>query len=1080
MLLLPDGTVMAADGGNSWFRLTPDLNGNYVNGSWTTLASMHDSRLYYSSQVLRDGRVFVAGGEYGTGHDSAEVYDPATNTWTYAPVSGQGFSDSISKLLPNGNVLIAPVVPSQPGLTVIYDPAANAWLAGPTLFRGTYQDEASWVKLADDSILTVDPFGVNSERYIPALNRWVNDANVPVALYDSVSSEIGPGMLLADGRAFFFGSTGHTAYYTPNSTTNAGVWVAGPDIPNGQGTPDAPAANLINGKILVAVSPAPYPGNGYPTPTKFYEFDPVANTFTPASTVNGPDLSGESEFRILLDLPDGSVLYSGFDSQLYVYQPAGFPLAAAQPGIAGITQNPDGTFHLTGTLLNGLWEGAVFGDDAQMNSNYPLIRLTDGAGNIRYARTFNWSSTGVQTGGRLLTTEFSLPPGLPAGPVSLVVVANGIASAAVPFTVPALQLSPGASISAVGLPGGPFSPANQTYVLTNNGATAVSWAAATSAGWLTVSPVGGILSPGGPAVTVTASLNSAAAGLAAGSYPATVTFTDAGSGQSLARTFNVTVQPTNTVQAYVAAVQALNPAGYWRLNELSQPIVGGTATNLGSLGTTGDGAYFGLPGWVGGALAGDSDAAALFSGGYVSVPFTSNLSLAAPFTVEAWVNPATALTAGNFDCAMACGEFASPRSGWLIYQSATGWDLRMYAQNGTTFSLSLETGGVPVPGVWYHLAAVYDGVNAYMYVNGAGISGAPAGFVPNVDGPMTLGVRSDLSFAFGGSMDEVAVYGGALSAATILSHYQNGTNRSPATPYPQLVLAAQPLCYYRLDQPVPLPAAINLGRLGAIANGTYEPGSQPGAAGPPYPGFGPTNYGCQLNGLAGFVDVPGAALNFTSSLTVMAWVEVNPANGNLQTVLGRGMATYHLDVDPNGYPGFADGQPAAAEIFGTSRVDDGQWHHLTGVYDGAHSEFLYVDGALAAATTAATTAVAGSFNDLWLGGSPEAGSSGIFSGTLAEEVVFTNALSATQVRQVFDAATTSPPVFQPTRAAGGVLNLTWSAVPLRTYQLQTTTNLDASAWVNLGGPVLATNATLSVTVPITSAARQFYRADLLP
>jgi len=262
MLLLPDGTVMAADGGNSWFRLTPDLNGNYVNGSWTTLASMHDSRLYYSSQVLRDGRVFVAGGEYGTGHDSAEVYDPATNTWTYAPVSGQGFSDSISKLLPNGNVLIAPVVPSQPGLTVIYDPAANAWLAGPTLFRGTYQDEASWVKLADDSILTVDPFGVNSERYIPALNRWVNDANVPVALYDSVSSEIGPGMLLADGRAFFFGSTGHTAYYTPNSTTNAGVWVAGPDIPNGQGTPDAPAANLINGKILVAVSPAPYPGNG--------------------------------------------------------------------------------------------------------------------------------------------------------------------------------------------------------------------------------------------------------------------------------------------------------------------------------------------------------------------------------------------------------------------------------------------------------------------------------------------------------------------------------------------------------------------------------------------------------------------------------------------------------------------------------------------------------------------------------------------------------------------------------------------------------------------------------------------------
>jgi hypothetical protein len=32
----------------------------------------------------------------------------------------------------------------------------------------------------------------------------------------------------------------------------------------------------------------------------------------------------------------------------------------------------------------------------------------------------------------------------------------------------------------------------------------------------------------------------------------------------------------------------------------------------------------------------------------------------------------------------------------------------------------------------------------------------------------------------------------------------------------------------------------------------------------------------------------------------------------------------------------------------------------------------------------------------------------------------------------------------------------------------------------LGSPVFATNATLSVTVPITSAAHQFYRATLLP
>ena len=53
MLMLPDGTVMCQNGGNAgWYRLTPDIHGSYVNGTWTTLAPMHDSRRYYSSQVL--------------------------------------------------------------------------------------------------------------------------------------------------------------------------------------------------------------------------------------------------------------------------------------------------------------------------------------------------------------------------------------------------------------------------------------------------------------------------------------------------------------------------------------------------------------------------------------------------------------------------------------------------------------------------------------------------------------------------------------------------------------------------------------------------------------------------------------------------------------------------------------------------------------------------------------------------------------------------------------------------------------------------------------------------------------------
>jgi hypothetical protein len=63
MLLLTDGTVMAQIGGtNRWYALKPDSYGNYVHGTWSPLASMHDTRLYYVSAVLPSGKVFVAGG----------------------------------------------------------------------------------------------------------------------------------------------------------------------------------------------------------------------------------------------------------------------------------------------------------------------------------------------------------------------------------------------------------------------------------------------------------------------------------------------------------------------------------------------------------------------------------------------------------------------------------------------------------------------------------------------------------------------------------------------------------------------------------------------------------------------------------------------------------------------------------------------------------------------------------------------------------------------------------------------------------------------------------------------------------
>jgi len=420
-LLLSDGTVMCGDGNQNWYRLTPDVHGNYINGTWSTMAAMHDTRLFYASQVLTNGNVFVCGGEYGSGKGRAEVYDPKANIWTMAPLPGIGYADAESKMLPSGNLVMEHDV---------YNVVSNSWIPLNALRE---QGEACWVKLPDDSILTVDGGATTSSRFIPTQNRWISDSTCPVDLY-GYGFEEGAGHLLPNGKVFFIGGTVNTAIYTPSGSTVAGSWAIGPTMifgANKLGAVDAPSALMVNGKVLCALGPT----NGYDAPTSFYEYDYTTNGFTQVNGPTGLTYDAPPYVTTMLDLPNGTILFIGSGTSLYIYTPDGVPIAPEQPVIGSITENTDGSFHLVGTGLNGITGGAAYGDDWQMDSNYPLIRMTNSAsGNVYYVRTYGWNSTGVATGSKLVTTEFSLPPSLPAGAYSLVVTASGLSSAPTTFT----------------------------------------------------------------------------------------------------------------------------------------------------------------------------------------------------------------------------------------------------------------------------------------------------------------------------------------------------------------------------------------------------------------------------------------------------------------------------------------------------------------------------------------------------------------------------------------------------------------------------------------------------------------------
>jgi N-acetylneuraminic acid mutarotase len=166
-VLLKDGRVLLTGGEDG--RRTPFASAALfapTTGTWTAAATMSTPRRLHTTTRLADGRVLVAGGIAGppatpsTGVASAEIYDPAANTWT--PVGAMlepRFSHSAT-LLPNNKVLVAggsaarsPESNRALRGAELFDPATGQWTASPPMAEGRFGHPA--VSLKDGRVLVV-------------------------------------------------------------------------------------------------------------------------------------------------------------------------------------------------------------------------------------------------------------------------------------------------------------------------------------------------------------------------------------------------------------------------------------------------------------------------------------------------------------------------------------------------------------------------------------------------------------------------------------------------------------------------------------------------------------------------------------------------------------------------------------------------------------------------------------------------------------------------------------------------------------------------------------------------------------
>jgi hypothetical protein len=448
-ILLTDGTVLVKDTGfPDWWRLTPDETGSYMKGTWRQAATLPTgySPLYHSSAVLPDGRLIIEGGEYllsdqhvlvPTWTSMGAIYDPIADLWT--PVepppffSGGTIGDAQSVVLANGTYMQANCCTTEAALL---DARTMTWT--PT-GRGKrdVNDEEGWTLLPNEDVLTVDayvfgfdPSGMASEIYSPRTGAWTSGGSTTVQLWDSATAcgagasfEVGPGILRPDRTVFYTGADrcgpGHTAIYD----TRTGRWSAGPDFPDAVSIADGPAALEPNGKVLMMASPY------FAPPSQFFEFDGRN-----LAAIPGPPRApfDPSFFGNMLVLPTGQILLTDFSNDVEIFTPdaSGGTSDAIGPVVvdAPARVSRGKTYSLTGRRLNGVSQGAAYGDDAQMATNYPLVRITNATtGHVFYSRTHDHSSMAVASD-CLSRTRFDVPPALERGRGTLEVVANGVAS----------------------------------------------------------------------------------------------------------------------------------------------------------------------------------------------------------------------------------------------------------------------------------------------------------------------------------------------------------------------------------------------------------------------------------------------------------------------------------------------------------------------------------------------------------------------------------------------------------------------------------------------------------------------------
>jgi len=265
------------------------------------IGQMTVAREWAAAATLSGGQVLVAGGDNGNGSylQSAEVYNPATGT----------FSAAGSMTVPRDEPAAAPL------------PDGQALIAGGENSNGYLQ---------------------TAEVYDVATNTFSAVGQMGTPRVGAAAAPLPGGDVLIAGGANAGGPQPNAEIYDPTNGSFSSLGIGTMAIQR----VGAVAAPLPNGQVLIAGG---YDGSSYLSSAEIY--DPVSKTFSP---VAGLGMTTAREYAVAAPLPDGQVLIAGgengngqlssaeiYDPTTQTFSPVSAPMTAVRTRAAAALL-PDG------------------------------------------------------------------------------------------------------------------------------------------------------------------------------------------------------------------------------------------------------------------------------------------------------------------------------------------------------------------------------------------------------------------------------------------------------------------------------------------------------------------------------------------------------------------------------------------------------------------------------------------------------------------------------------------------------------------------------------------------------------------